>query len=211
MPQAQCHKVDGVEALRPKDDGQGIMVSAVTCETEEGFGCKVKGEVFDAWNAKRTTEGKAALSEQPGIRKLKYGKQTGGETKYWQHEDMERQMAEVLDLLSFAHPDRQFLLEVDHSSNHGKGKDDAKNVNGINVCYGGAQRHIRDMEITEGCLGPFPAKMMLNGKEVDCKLKVGDTQCSRFSVEDPPPFYELSGVDQKRIGKQPPEASLYVY
>lgn len=77
---------------------------------------------------------------------------------------------------------------------------------------------LRDSVMTEGCLGPRPAKMYLNSDEwrtefdavlttktVDLKPKLGEVQRMSFGPNDPPPFYDWEAPakdkQMKRRGK----------
>ncbi|CAM9880058.1 unnamed protein product, partial [Laminaria digitata] len=67
-----------------------------------------------------------------------------------------------MDVLETLYPDRQLVIEVDHSAGHAKYREDGLHVGNMNVRFGGKQRELRDTIMAEGCLGPEEAKMYLN-------------------------------------------------
>ena len=87
----------------------------------------------------------------------------------------------------------------------------------MNVKDGGKQKVPLDSVMTEGCLGPRPAKMYLNGGEwstefnilttrtVDLKPKLGEVHRMSFGPDDPPPFYDREAPardgEMRRRGK----------
>ncbi|CAB1112955.1 unnamed protein product [Ectocarpus sp. CCAP 1310/34] len=124
-----------------------------------------------------------------------------GKDGYWGYDQFEEQVEDVMDVLEHIDPDMQIVFEVDHSSGHGKQREDGLHVSNMNVKYGGKQKVLRDSVMTEECLGPEEAKMYFaNGRWstkfsegavcVDQKLTVGQTQTSTFAVGAPPPFFE---------------------
>ncbi|CAB1097544.1 unnamed protein product [Ectocarpus sp. CCAP 1310/34] len=191
--------IRGVRGLRKKTEGPGEMVSGFQDE-RHGFGLPISDADLAAVNAKRDEEGngKKNLTRSPGLRFLEYGK---GKDGYWGYDQFEEQVEDVMDVLEHIDPDMQIVFEVDHSSGHGKQREDGLHVSNMNVKYGGKQKVLRDSVMTEECLGPEEAKMYFaNGRWstkfsegavcVDQKLTVGQTQTSTFAVGAPPPFFE---------------------
>ena len=116
---------------------------------------------------------------------------------------------DVMDCFNAIYPDKQLMIEIDHSSGHAKYRDDGLHVVHMNVKFGGKQRVLRNTIITEGCVGAGQAKTYSNGRDdneewttdfvegvtrktVDVKVAVGDTQRMSFGAIDPPPFYDCS-------------------
>jgi hypothetical protein len=93
---------DGTRALLPKDDGQGVMISAFTCK-ELGFGASFSGDELDKVNVGRRigkrknyvdeksakqkygTSKKHMLTKSPFVRLLEYSSNNDG---YWTYEAM---------------------------------------------------------------------------------------------------------------------------
>lgn len=99
---------------------------------------------------------------------------------YWNAFQMSIQFEDVHDIMATMYPDCDIEYYFDHSSCHDKGLKDGLNVNNMNTGYGGAQTHMRDTVLTDGCVGPYIA---------DHILSVGDTQCMVFKEEDVGPFW----------------------
>ena len=108
-----------------------------------------------------------------------------------------------MDCLEQIEPRKQLAIEVDHSAGHPKYLPDGLRVANMNVRYGGKQKVLRDIVMTERCLGPRPANMYLNGvewstkfapvlntKTVDLKPKPDEVQRMSFGPEDLPHFYD---------------------
>jgi len=66
----------------------------------------------------------------------------------------------------------------DHSQGHSKKHIGSLQASCVNLNFGGNQPVMRDTEITEGCLGPFPRT-----------LDIGDIQRMTFTSADDGPFY----------------------
>ena len=107
-----------------------------------------------------------------------------------------------MDCLDQIGPGKQLAVEVDHSAGHAKYLWDGLHVANMNVKYRGKQA-LRDGVMTEGSLGPRPAKMYLNGgewitkfdpalttKTVDLMPKLDEVQRMSFGPEDLPHFYD---------------------
>ena len=69
----------------------------------------------------------------------------------------------------------------DHSSCHDKLLEDGLNVNNMNTGFGGAQAHVRNTKLTEGCIVLHNAMT----------LSVGDVQCMIFTEDDDDPFWMM--------------------
>ena len=147
-------------------------------------------------NKFREARGREPLRCSPGLRFLKYGKNKGG---YWDYEMFEEQTIDFMDAVEALHPDWQLEWEIDWSSGHAKYREGALNVNSMGVKYGGKQRTPRESRIPKEpseatfFLGSHEAKMRWHGKEIDCKLKPGETQSFYFKV------CRLSGVRSRSI------------
>ena len=206
--------IRGVRGLRRKTEGPGEMVSAWQDE-QRGFGLVVTKEELKEVNEFREQRGRRPLKESPGTRFLVHGKNKEG---FWGYEQFEKQVVDVLDVLEVLYPDKQLVLEVDHSSGHAKYRPDGLHVSNMNVKYGGKQKELRDSVMTEGCLGPREAKMYLNkGKWstefvagettsiVDLKPQLGKVQRIYFGEGCPPPFYACDAPEQDVRGMKVPD------
>ena len=120
---------DGSKPLIPKDEGAGLMLSAITSR-ELGFGFTVSESALEAVNEKRMnmkySDEKAAtvlfgkpekqkLTTTPFVRELEYGQNKEG---YWSYEHMVIQLEDCVDVLKHLYPDFDFLFLVDHSNGH---------------------------------------------------------------------------------------------
>ena len=118
-----------------------------------------------------------------------------------------------MDCLEVIEPRKQLAIEVDHSAGHAKYLPDGLHVANMNVKYGGKQKVLRDSVMTEGCLGPRPAKMYLNGgewstkfdpvlttKTVDLKPKLGEVQRMSFGP-DMILLLSMTGRRPREMGK----------
>ena len=113
-----------------------------------------------------------------------------------------------MNMMGFFHPDLQLVFLFDWSYGHVKKQDGGLAVLQMNVKYSGKKsKGMRDTDMGEGCLGEGEAKLwkVLGGDggvlgwfalaaaaadhgggtvvEVDCKLKLGDTQHMEFSSD----------------------------
>jgi len=183
----------GEQALIPKDEGYGIMISAFQSR-EFGFGMtlteaqlqtvnaeragtKYKDE--EAATAKRGTALKQPLTSSPFVLEFEYGVSAEG---YWMYESMVLQLEDCADVVKTLYPQYQFLFLFDHSCGHDKAREDALNVRNMNKGFGGSKPKMHDTVIhkAKGYLGPF---------EHDKKLRVGDIQSMVFRAEDEGPFW----------------------
>lgn len=184
--------VEGVRSLRKKCEGPGEMMSAFQ-DRIRGFGFPLTAPELEKVNVLREAHGRPPLTSSPGVRFLCYGKNKDG---YWDNEKFTQQCVDFIDAFEALHPDWQLCVEVDWSSGHAAHSPGSLNVTGMNVKYGGAQKTPRESTIDPACpelyLGEHPAKMTWNDRELDLKLKPGDTQHFYFRPGDPPPFYDVS-------------------
>lgn len=139
--------------LRPKNEGQGIMVSAFFSE-HKGMGerlTRIELKVVNDWREER---GKTHFNSSPGIAYFNYGKNREG---YWGNEQTRTQVQDVLDMLEALFPGVQILVEVDHSSAHLKRQDNGLTVSEMGLNWGGkkGERH-STIIVDETCLGPNP-------------------------------------------------------
>ena len=176
-------RVDGKIKLRPKSEGQGVMVSALVDEWR-GFGLPMTSAEIDLVNNVRereasrtgsTPRAKIKEGESPGLIFFQYGNGRGKEG-YWE------QCADFMDVIEILYPDMQILLEVDHSSGHLKEQSDGLMVNAMDLRWGWQTVPKRDSLIEEGCLGETPPT--INGRQ----LTLGMMQKMIFEEGDPPPF-----------------------
>ena len=137
------------------------------------------------------------MESSPGLIYLEYGANRDG---YWNNDKFLLQCRDIIDCIHVLYPGYQVVVEVDWSAGHAKKAEGALNANDMNMTVGGKQTHLRPgtgSTVSEGCLGPSPATLrqrMPDGsiKEIDCKLKPGQTQHFTFKEGDPPPFFDLS-------------------
>jgi len=151
----------------------------------------------------------------PGLVYMNYGKSKEG---YWKYDHFEVQMLKCMEVCEVLHPHMQLMVEVDHSSGHGKGKEGGLNANSMGVGFGGKQARMRSSTVCEGCLGAQDATMWTDGqgewslserpgwRRVDRKLRVGDSQSMEFREGDPPPFYMLDDAQKKDRQEQKQKA-----
>ena len=89
---------NGHSKLRPKNEGQGIMVSAFWCELR-GFGLQLTREKIAQVNAERALTGSLQLvlpEESPGLMFSQYGKNKDG---YWDGALFQQQCIEVMNIV----------------------------------------------------------------------------------------------------------------
>jgi hypothetical protein len=184
---------NGEQALIPKDDGLGVMISAFVSR-EFGFGFELTTEQLQEVNAKRVgekykdetaakkkhgTELKQPLTTSPFYLEFEYGASFEG---YWTYDAMVLQLEDCADVVKTLYPQYDFLFLFDHSCGHDCMPDDALKVEGMNKGYGGEQNKMKASTISsvEGFLGPYVHNH---------KLKVGDKQKMIFSPEDEGPYW----------------------
>lgn len=175
--------------LRPKSEGQGVMVSAIVDEWR-GFGLPMTQDEINLVNDVREREAARTRSllrakikdgDSPGLIFFQYGNGRGKEG-YWDGVKFQEQCTDFMDVIEILYPNMQILLEVDHSSGHLKEQSDGLMVNAMGLRWGGKTVPKRDSLIEEGCLGETPPT--INGKQ----LTVGMIQKMIFEEGDPPPF-----------------------
>ena len=182
----------GEKQLVPKDEGQGIMISALQSR-EFGFGLPLTEEQLkvvndarvgehykDAEAAKKYKGGtlKGKLHTSPFIVEFEYGASNEG---YWNYERMVLQLEDCIDVVKILWPQYDYLFLFDHSCGHDKQRADGLNAENMLRGYGGKQALLRDttIEQEEGCLGP----------KIGRTLNVGDVQSFIFKPTDEGPFY----------------------
>ena len=146
--------LDGAQPLIPKDEGYGLMVSAITCR-EFGFGLTVPDYVLHQVNEKRRGKKysdenaaieiygsslKKRLDKSPFIRELEYGKNKNG---YWTYDHMVVQLEDCVDVLTCMFPDFEVVFFLDHSNGHDRTRPNRLSINKLNIKYGGAHVDIR--------------------------------------------------------------------
>jgi hypothetical protein len=120
---------NGAVVLIPKDDVQGVMISAFQSR-EFRLGLQLNQEQLALINQHRNnkdycyekaaiklrgTSKKQALTETPFIREFEYGQNSDG---YWSYEHMVLQMEDCIDVMKVLHPEVDVLLLFDHSCGH---------------------------------------------------------------------------------------------
>jgi hypothetical protein len=182
---------DGTKVLVPKDEGQGLMISAFQSR-EYGFGLTMTNEDLQKVNharrgkkyadevaaiSKRGSANKKDLTNSPFVLEFEYGTNYEG---YWSYEHMVLQMEDCVDCLKVIAPQYDYLFLFDHSCGHDKQKEDGLNVEKMSKSYGGRQPKMHDSIIKEvnGYLGPYPKI-----------LEPGDVQSFVFNESDHGPFW----------------------
>jgi hypothetical protein len=118
----------------------------------------------------------------------KDGKKTGKEGS-WDCAKFKRQLVAVTDAVAFLplYKDCQVLIQIDHSSGHGAGAEDALNVNSMSGGYGGKQSIPRSVTLRQEDIGPEPAVLKPGDKQ---HFAYGITQTHRGQIvsQPDPPF-----------------------
>ena len=142
---------NGETALVPKDEGMGIMISAMMSR-EFGWGFELTPEQLAKVNKKRAGENyedaesatskrgnavKAPLTESPFVREFEYGVNAQG---YWSYEHMVMQLEDCIDCLKVVYPEIDFVFLLDHSCDHDRQREDGLNVAKMSKSFGGKQR-----------------------------------------------------------------------
>ena len=197
---------NGETVAVPKDDGQGLMISAFQSR-EFGFGMALneeqlkevnkyrEGKLYtdqDAAMATRQHKQKKPLMTSPFIQEFEYGKNNDG---YWTYQWMVCQLDDCVDVLKTLFGNQyDFLFMFDHSCGHDKKRTDGLIVENMAKIYGGKQAAMRDTEIkaVRGYLGPFPSV-----------LKMGDIQKMNFQEGDDGPFWMSAEEKEKSKRDQP--------
>jgi hypothetical protein len=165
--------------LRPKTDGQGIMVSAFWDEWR-GIGFRMTPEELAKVNEWRAGEKKSRLQHSPGLIFFEYGKNKGG---MWDGAKFQDQVEDLVDAFEVLYPGMQLLIEVDHSSGHLKTQSDGLHVANMNLYWGGKKPVLHDTVIEAGCLGADVP--VVHGS----KLTINSIQSMVFKPDDDPPHF----------------------
>jgi hypothetical protein len=182
---------DGISVLVPKDDGQGVMISAFQSR-ELGFGMALTKEQLDEVNylrrGKKYTNEEAAkkytgnaqktdLLCSPFVFEFDYRASNKG---YWNYDRMVLQLEDCVDVLKCLYPHYEFLFLFDHSCGHDKQQPNGLNAENMLKNYGGQQSILRSTVIKQekGYLGPHA-----------CTLNPGDVQHFIFRDDDDGPFW----------------------
>ena len=128
---------EGKIPIRPKTQGRGLMVSDFVTE-HDGLLALTDEEYIKAH------EYNSRISKY-ACQIIKYGVSGDG---YWNNEKFLKQVKKAIEIAKFKYPAENFTLVwlFDQSSGHCAYKDDALNVNKMNVKPGGAQPKMRDTE-----------------------------------------------------------------
>ena len=78
------------------------MVSAFKETRERGFGLRISKTQFSDYNANLMSHSLKPLDDPLGIRQISLGKNKDG---FWTYETMAEQVAGVMDMMGFLHPD----------------------------------------------------------------------------------------------------------
>ena len=191
MPKKSWTGPNGESVLVPKDDGQGIMISAFQSR-EFGFGLQITEEEMRRVNlsregkrycdeeaAKKYRNGpmKQKLESNPFVFEFSYGANNDG---YWNYERMVLQLEDCVDVLKELYNEYDFYFLFDHSCGHDRQREDGLNVERMSKGYAGKQAFLHETKIKqrEGYLGPYPST-----------LTPGETQYMVFREGDPGPFW----------------------
>ncbi len=107
---------DGESTIRPKSNGQSIMISGFLCACH-GFLCReINGNTVRSYKT------------------IKPGKNRDG---FWTNENLVQQLEEVIPLFKSVHPDCELLFAFDNSQNHHAKASDALVASRLNKSDGG--------------------------------------------------------------------------
>ena len=193
---------DGSTNANPKDEGQGIMISAFVSR-DLGFGfnisphdlrrinnCRHGSDYLDKEAALEIFDRKEKhnLTESPFVRYFEYGKNQEG---YWNYNHMIIQFEDVVDCLKVIFGNKyNYVFYFNHSSGHDCQRPDGLNEKRISKFYGGSQPFTRDsVMVDETYLGPFNP---IN------KLKVGETQRMHYDIYDVGPGW-MDNAERLRL------------
>jgi hypothetical protein len=183
---------NGEETLKPKGEGETLMVAAF-CSRAFGLGRKLTEEELFAINKYRdetrstyvasseamelngTTRKEQLKDNSPFLRYFEVGAEKEG---FWNYLHMALMTEDLIDCLQVLYPNHSILFYFDQSSGHCRKRTDGLNVICMNSDWGGMQKKMRDTTITDGCLGTFNAK-----------LTIGDVQSLIFLEDDTGPHY----------------------
>lgn len=126
---------EGKVPIRPKTQGRGIMVSDFV--TEHNGLLKLSDDEF-----KKAQETNPSVT-QSAVEIIKYGAAGDG---YWNNERFLRQVKKAITIAEIKYPSDKFTLVwlFDQSSGHCAYREEALNVNKMNIKPGGAQPVMRD-------------------------------------------------------------------
>ena len=181
---------DGTKALVPKDDGNGVMISAFVSR-EFGYGYELTAHCLQLINESRRRQKyineesainkngsnmKRQLLTSPFVRQLEYGANKEG---YWDFDCMALQLEDCIDCMKVIHPNLEFVFLLDHSNGHDKIRPDGLNAKKVRKNYGGKQPKMRESTMKdETYFGIY-----------DRILNVGDIQQMVYRENDIGPFY----------------------
>ncbi|KAL7532560.1 hypothetical protein ACHAWF_008635 [Thalassiosira exigua] len=160
---------DGTMAIMPKDDGNGVMISAWVSR-ELGFGVDWTSDLMERVNRSRAGKkyideeaarrvigkpDKPPLTSSPLVKEFEYGANNEG---YWNYDHMMIQVEDCVDVLREVLPAHyDIVLMVDHSCGHDRHRPDGLSVKNVNKYFGGAKPKMRDTKLDDqACFGPFP-------------------------------------------------------
>ena len=138
---------DGQKAIIPKDEGYGIMISAMTSR-EFGFGMQLSAEDLVKINKERENKkysdeeaavavhgnsNKQKLTSSPFVIEFDYGKDGEG---YWDYNHMVMQLEDCADAVRVLHLAYEYIFLFDHSCGHNKQRPDGLSVNRMIKSFG---------------------------------------------------------------------------
>ena len=149
--------LDALSGLTKKESGVARMVSTFKEMRGHGFGLRIRKTQFANYNANRVSRFLKPLDELQGIQKISLGKNKNG---FWTYKTMVDQVAGVMDMMGFLHPDMQLVFLFDWIYGHTKKQDGRLAVLKMNAKYGGKKgKGMRDTKMVEGCLGKGEVKL----------------------------------------------------
>jgi hypothetical protein len=159
---------NGAVVLIPKDDRQGVMISAFQSRAL-GFGVQINEHELTLVNPYRNgkdycdpkaaiklrgSSKKQALTKSPFVREFEYGQNNDG---YWSYKHMVLQIEDCIDVLKVLFPNFDVLLLFEHSCGHDRQQEHGLNIENMSKGYGGKQSRLCSSIIKEvdGYLGSF--------------------------------------------------------
>ena len=109
--------LNACSGLMKKGRGVTRMVSAFKETRERGFGLHISKTQFFDYTANRVLRSLKPLNEPPGIWQISPVK---NKDSFWTYDSMAEQVAGVMDMMGFFHPDLQIVFLFDWSSGHTK-------------------------------------------------------------------------------------------
>ena len=141
---------NGEKMLIPKDDGQGILISAFqSCEF--AFGLTLTKEQLDEINKKHNgekycdkkaaihlcgTDKKPVLTKSPLVCEFENGANNDGK---WNYETMVEQLEDSINGVDYLCPQYDFMFLFNHSSSHDQQQEDGLIIEYMAKSYGGKQ------------------------------------------------------------------------